>query len=198
MWGRLLRARIIARSVTVRKALDAGLWITAGLSTGCEFTVTMRLPASKRWSMTDYPPGLTRLLRERDQVLDVLSALDYMSRNGSRGLGPDDIHPVKPPPRTRTARSLVDAASWMATDRGAMAVLAAGVQQRMVRVCDLADVVEHNQRLHRRKIIAETLGDIAGGSQALSELDFMRLVIRPYNLPAQVARCIREALAARA
>jgi hypothetical protein len=186
--------------------------------------------------MTDYPPGLTRLLRERDQVLDVLSALDYMSRNGfsgftdrdkitarpihllvpgsrsmkkerpglplivhySRGLGPDDIHPVKPPPRTRTARSLVDAASWMATDRGAMAVLAAGVQQRMVRVCDLADVVEHNQRLHRRKIIAETLGDIAGGSQALSELDFMRLVIRPYNLPAQVARCIREALAARA
>jgi len=70
--------------VTVRKALDADLWITAGLSTGCEFEMTMRLPASKRWVVTDYPPGLTRLLRERDQVLDALSGLDYMSRSALR------------------------------------------------------------------------------------------------------------------
>jgi hypothetical protein len=101
----------------------------------------------------------------------------------STALGPDDVHPVKRPPRTRIARSLIDAAAWMATDRGAQAVLAAGVQQRLVRVQDLLPVVEANQRLHRRRLITQTLGDIAGGAQALSELDFTRLVVRGYGLP---------------
>jgi hypothetical protein len=98
-------------------------------------------------------------------------------------LGCEDVHPLKRPPRTRIARSLVDAASWMGTERGTRAVLAAGVQQRLIRPADLSRVVDANQRLYRRKLIAETLSDIAGGAQALSELDFTRLVIRPYNLP---------------
>jgi hypothetical protein len=65
----------------------------------------------------------------------------------SRLLGENDIHPLRLPPRTRTARSVVDAAAWMATDRGAQAVLAASVQQRLVRVADLAAVVARNHRL---------------------------------------------------
>lgn len=101
----------------------------------------------------------------------------------SRNLLPTDIHPVRQPPQTRIARSLVDAATWMATDRGAQAVLAAGVQQRLVRVTDLAAEVDRNERLHRRKLIKQTLGDIAGGAQALSELDFTRLVVRQFGLP---------------
>jgi Protein of unknown function (DUF559) len=101
----------------------------------------------------------------------------------STALGPADVHPLREPPRTRIARSIIDAASWMATDRGAQAVLAAGVQQRLVRVQDLLPVVGANQRLHRRRLISETLGDISGGAQALSELDFTRLVVRGYGLP---------------
>jgi hypothetical protein len=101
----------------------------------------------------------------------------------STALGPGDVHPLRQPPRTRIARSLVDATAWMATDRGAMAVLAAGVQQGLVRVEDLARIVDANQRLRRRKLIIETLGDIGGGAQALSELDFTRLVVRAYQLP---------------
>jgi hypothetical protein len=100
----------------------------------------------------------------------------------SRLLGPDDIHPLRMPPRTRTTRSLVDAAAWMATDRGAQAVLAAGVQQRLVRVEDLAAVVARNQRLPRRAVIKDTLDDIAGGAQALSELDLTRLLCQ-HRLP---------------
>jgi very-short-patch-repair endonuclease len=100
----------------------------------------------------------------------------------SVALGPGDIHPLRQPPRTRIARSLVDAAAWMATDRGAQAVLAAGVQQRLVRVADLTAVVARNQRLPRRTIIKDTLNDIAGGAQALSELDFTRL-LRQHRLP---------------
>jgi very-short-patch-repair endonuclease len=77
----------------------------------------------------------------------------------------------------------VDAAAWMGTDRGAQAVLAAGVQQRMVRVSDLVAALERNERLYRRKIIRQTLGDIAGGAHALSELDFTTLVVRRFKLP---------------
>jgi hypothetical protein len=102
----------------------------------------------------------------------------------SRHLAPADIHPARQPPQTRIARSLVDAAAWMGTDRGAQAVLAAGVQQRLVRVSDLVAEVERNERLYRRKIIKQTLGDIAGGAHALSELDFTQLVVRQFKLPA--------------
>jgi very-short-patch-repair endonuclease len=100
----------------------------------------------------------------------------------SRLLGEADIHPLRQPPRTRISRSLVDAAAWMATDRGAQAVLAAGVQQRLVRVEDLMSVVTSNQRLPRRGLIKNTLHDITGGAQALSELDFTRL-LRRHRLP---------------
>src|SRR5579871_4001020 len=60
----------------------------------------------------------------------------------TRRLGDEDVHPARQPRRTRIARSIVDAASWMATDRGAMAVLAAGVQQRLVRVEDARQAAE--------------------------------------------------------
>jgi len=100
----------------------------------------------------------------------------------SRQLGPEDMHPVREPRRTRAARSLVDAAAWMGSDRGAQAVLAAGVQQRLVRPADLLAVVAANRRLARRAMICATVDDIAGGAQALSELDLIRLV-RRYRLP---------------
>lgn len=101
----------------------------------------------------------------------------------SRQLGPADVHPARAPRRTRIARSLVDAAAWMPTDRGAMAVLAAGVQQRLVRPEQLTGQVARNARLRRRKLIRQALADIAGGAQALSELDFITLVVRGFRLP---------------
>jgi len=113
----------------------------------------------------------------------------------SRNLTPADIHPVREPPQTRIARSLVDAAAWMGTDRGAQAVLATGVQQRLVRVADLISEVDRNQRVRRRQILRTTLADIEGGAHALSELDFTRLVVRQFHLPEpdrQVARRDRQ------
>lgn len=100
----------------------------------------------------------------------------------SRLLGPEDVHPLREPRRTRLARSLVDAAAWAGSDRRAQAVLAAGVQQRLVRPGDLLAAAAGNQRRPRRAMIKATLGDIAGGAQALSELDLARLV-RRHRLP---------------
>jgi hypothetical protein len=113
----------------------------------------------------------------------------------SQRLGDADVHPTRQPRRTRMARSLIDAAAWMPTDRGAAAVLAAAVQQRLVRVADLVLVADQMEHLRRRRLITQTLGDIAGGSQAISELDFLRLVVRPFGLPTpsrQTARRDRQ------
>ena len=97
-------------------------------------------------------------------------------------LGPGDVHPVRRPPRTRLGRSLVDAAAWAATDRVARAILAAGVQQRLIRASDLSRAVGRCPRVRRRALIRATLADVAGGAEALSELDLCALV-RRFGLP---------------
>jgi hypothetical protein len=96
----------------------------------------------------------------------------------SRRLTPGDVHPLRRPPRTRIARSIVDAAAWAATDRAAQAVLAAGVQQRLTRAADVGSVLEQSPRVRRRGLMLKTLADVAGGAEALSELDFCALVRR--------------------
>ena len=108
----------------------------------------------------------------------------------SRLLGPADTHPARRPPRTRLPRSLLDAAAWARTDNRARAILAAGVQQRLVRPEDLTTILARHGKMPRHKIISATLADIAGGAEALSELDFCRL-IRRYRIPEPSRQVIR-------
>ena len=86
----------------------------------------------------------------------------------SRALTSADVHPTRQPRRTRIARSGGAAAAWMPADRGAMAILAAGVQQRLVRVNDLRQVIARIVTLRRRTLMTGILEDITGGAQALS------------------------------
>jgi len=94
----------------------------------------------------------------------------------------DDRHPSRLPPRTRTARSAIDAAAWSLSARTAVGVLAAVVQQRLARVDDMTDELERAGRIRHRRAMAAALVDIGGGSQALSEIDFVRLC-RRFGLP---------------
>jgi very-short-patch-repair endonuclease len=106
-------------------------------------------------------------------------------------LGPADVHPSRLPRRTRLARSLVDAAAWAGTERTARAILAAGVQQRLVTPTQLTQVLERCQRVPRRALMRATLADVAGGAEALSELDFCDLV-RRFGLPEPDRQFRRE------
>lgn len=109
----------------------------------------------------------------------------------SRHLDTTDVHPARLPPRTRLPRSLIDAAVWAASEDRARAILAAGVQQRLVRVGDLRGVIDRLPTLPRRKLIRRTLADIAGGAEALSELDFL-LLVRRFGLPEPTRQAVRR------
>ncbi|AEH10544.1 hypothetical protein FsymDg_3238 [Candidatus Protofrankia datiscae] len=94
-----------------------------------------------------------------------------------------DVHPVRIPPRTRLARSVVDAASWAARDDDARAVLAASVQQRLVTVSDLWDVAHRRGRIWRRRLIIDTLADLDVGAESVAEMLYRRIECR-YGLPS--------------
>jgi hypothetical protein len=80
------------------------------------------------------------------------------------------------------ARALVDAAQWADTDDEARSVVAAACQQRLTTPTEILEVVERMPRARRRAVTLETIGYVAGGSDALSEIDFVKLC-RRYRLP---------------
>lgn len=188
-WQQPCRGVVVVHSgplTTDQELWVACLWAGPGAALG-------GLTAARLWGLRGFdanadaielvlPPG-----RERKLARPALRLIVRYSRH----LTVADVHPGRHPPRTRAARSLVDAAAWRYCDRGAQAILAAAVQQGLVLPEQLAAELDRNRRVHRRKLMSETIGDIAGGSAALSELDFLRYVIRPFRLPEpdrQVAR----------
>ena len=94
-------------------------------------------------------------------------------------------------PRTRPARSLVDAAQWAPTVAEARAIIAAGFQQRLVRERDVRDVLERLPRARRRHLIRRTVDDVVGGAESLAELDFLGLCRRG-GLPEPSRQAVRR------
>lgn len=154
------------------------LW--AAVLAGGDGAVLAGLTAARLDGLTGFSDTRTHVLVPASRR--VRKVLPGVATHRSRLLGYTEVHPVRLPPRTRLGRSLVDAASWAATDRLARAILAAGVQQRLISVAELSAIVERSQRVARRAMMRATLADVAGGAEALSELDFCDLV-RRYHLP---------------
>lgn len=75
--------------------------------------------------------------------------------------------------------------------RPACGLLAAAVQQRLLRPADLLTALENQPRLRHRKMLIAAVRDIAGGAAALSEIDFARLC-RRNGLPEPVRQAIRS------
>ncbi|MEU4716013.1 hypothetical protein AB0F73_20505 [Micromonospora purpureochromogenes] len=110
---------------------------------------------------------------------------------------PDAHLQLARPTRTTTARALVDAAGWVRDVDGAQSTLAAGCQQRRVTPEEIRAVVDALPRAPCRQLIRETVADIAGGAEALSEIDFLRLC-RRYGLPRPELQHRRKDAAGRA
>ncbi|MCW2526517.1 MAG: hypothetical protein JWM76_1377 [Pseudonocardiales bacterium] len=82
----------------------------------------------------------------------------------------------------RIAPALVLAASSFTSPRPAVGILAAGVQQGLVRPDELREAARSAIRTRHRAVMLTALDDIEMGAQALSEIDFARLC-RRNNLP---------------
>lgn len=70
---------------------------------------------------------------------------------------------------------MLDAAAWASTDRFARLIVASAYQQRLVDRDDVAETLRRMPRVRRRALIRATASDAAGGSEAISELDFLAL-----------------------
>lgn len=111
----------------------------------------------------------THVVVERGRLVPPLRGLVV---HESRRFDPaTDVHPARLPPRTRTARSGVDAGAWQRQPRRSAALLAAMVQQRMATTEQLMKELSKAGRVRHRKLMAFMLQDIAGGAHSLAELD---------------------------
>ena len=69
-------------------------------------------------------------------------------------------------------------ASAAHADSRTRALIAAAVQQRLLRPADLSRVVEARPTLPKRLLIRETIADVVGGAHSLPELDYARALRR--------------------
>ena len=99
----------------------------------------------------------------------------------SRRLEPAYHTEVAGLPCTAAPRSAIDAAAWQPWPRFACALLAAVVQQRLCTVDELEHAMRYVGRVRHKAHMREALRDIRGGSEALSEIDLVRLC-RRYGL----------------
>ncbi|WP_165367465.1 type IV toxin-antitoxin system AbiEi family antitoxin domain-containing protein, partial [Phytoactinopolyspora endophytica] len=93
-----------------------------------------------------------------------------------------DVHPMRRPPRTRVPRSLVDGASWQATQTRSRAIVLAGVQQGLARPADLRDALSRRGPCRHRRLITQSIDDAEGGIASVPERDFEQ-IRRRFHLP---------------
>lgn len=89
------------------------------------------------------------------------------------------------------ADALVIAASSFLSPRPACGLLAAAVQQRLVRSADLRRALTVAIRTRHRAVLLAGVADIAQGADALSEIDFVRLC-RRFGLPQPMQQVVRR------
>jgi hypothetical protein len=96
----------------------------------------------------------------------------------STRLADTDVHPVRAPRRTRTERSVVDAASWTEHDRHARAIVLASMQQGLVAARGMHEVLDRRATVLRAGLVRESVLDADGGIASLPEKDFDNLVLQ--------------------
>jgi hypothetical protein len=109
----------------------------------------------------------------------------------SRRFTPNDINTRSSPPSTRTARSVIDGATWSRYPRRACAILCAAVQQRLTTVDRLAEELAAAGAVRHVHIMRAILDDIAGGGHTLAEIGLGRLAAKA-GLPPPRRQALRK------
>jgi hypothetical protein len=192
---------VVSRQVAARRWQEAGPQVVV--------TFTGPLPVgTRRWvAATNAGPdavlsGRTALAVrglngwDSEQVQVVVdrgvrpAALGFVKIHESRRHHGSDASTVQGLPCHRVERAAIDVASWCKSARTAVGVLAAVVQQRLTSPGRLLDTLERQGRIRRRRLIAATIDDLEGGSEALSEIEYGRLFER-WGLPRPTRQAVR-------
>ncbi|WP_251150377.1 endonuclease domain-containing protein [Cellulosimicrobium sp. Marseille-Q4280] len=88
-------------------------------------------------------------------------------------------------------RAAVDAAAWQPSWRTAAGLMAAVVQQRLTTPGALLEKLDEVGAVRHRRTMRHALGDVAGGTDSLAEIDFARLCRRA-GLPEPVRQSRRR------
>jgi hypothetical protein len=106
----------------------------------------------------------------------------------SSRFGSADVEHTHDLPHTRLARSAIDAGAWQPFARYACGLLAGVVQQRLCATNELAQALATAGRVRHEAQMRLVLHDIAGGGEALSELDIGRLCRRHLGVDGDCRR----------
>lgn len=133
--------------------------------------------AAAEYGLTGWEAECIEVLVPRGAAVPAGLGIDVKVHE-SRRFTSADIHPGRQPAQVRAERALIDAAVWCSSPRAACGVLAAGVQQRLTQPDRLAAELELAGAVRHRRLLSAALTDIAGGAQAVSEIDFLRFCRR--------------------
>lgn len=145
--------------------------------------------AAEEAGLVGWEAEAIEVLVPRGRTVEALPAIP-VKRHESRRFSPEHVHPSRVPPQTWAARSVLDAATWTSRARGACALVAAAVQQRIVTPEQVIAELEGAGRIRHRRIMRSALLDVQGGAQALSEIDF-GLLCRRWGLPEPERQVVR-------
>lgn len=139
--------------------------------------------------------GLTGFPAERIQVVVARDSNTRWPRwvqvHNSRRFTPRDIQAAATPPRTRIARSVIDAAAWSSNVRRACAIVCAAVQQRLTTPERLARELRKAGAVRHVAVLRALLDDIAGGGHTLAEIELAPLARRA-GLPPPRRQALRR------
>ena len=107
-----------------------------------------------------------------------------------------ELRMVRGLPSARVERAAVDAAAWSQSPRAACGLMAAVVQQRLTSAERLQAELSRAGAVRHARLLRAVMTDIAGGAQALTEVDFGDFC-RRYGLPPPVRQVVRKDSAGR-
>ena len=161
--------------LTVEQQRWAVLLSAQGVAAMCGLT------AMQMWGVTGFETDVVHVVVRRGfQVLPVPGV--KVKVHESRRFEASDVLSVRAPAVTSLERATVDAAVWTRGVSEACRVAVAPVQQRKARAQALRRELERAGRVRHRRVLAALLGDLEGGAQALSEVEFLRFC-RRHGLP---------------
>jgi very-short-patch-repair endonuclease len=164
------------------------LWQLALSAHGDQLVALAGATAAQAHGLTGFESELVHILVPHGARIH---EIDGVKVHESRRFTAEDLHPARRPPMVRVARALIDTAAWSKHPRRAATLLAAGVQQRLTTADRLLEELGRAGRIRHRRLMAAVLHDVAGGAQALSELDLLRLC-RKHDLPEPRRQVVRR------